>query len=534
MLMVLFVISSVCINEVMANPRGSDGAAGSPEDRNEFIEIYNMGLDSVDLYNWVITDFDGDDNLILFAELSEDSSCIIPPGGFALIMDPEYIDSGENYMPYGIPSCVLLRPENTTIGDGLTNNDSIALINPEGDTISTYYYPFNAGDGYSVERISPSAGDIPENWGISSDSTGSTPGFINSIYSPPDFSLDTLWVEDKEVNIRIKNTVDTILSGTVNIFYDKNQNREREPGELLNSYLLLNIIRDSVVVVKFSLEEEGVYLLGIEFLAKIIYRRARIGDGISNLVLNEVMFAPVKCAEWIELYNRSPYDYYLDSCQVDENVLSRAIRIPPGEYLVIADDSSTFFACNGNIPAPLLTVGLSLSNSGDTVNILDEKGFLIDRLIYNGNDAERDYTLERVNPNITSRLPSNWGESLYDKGTPGFKNSIYTEYRPEEISLSVYPRHFSPNGDCIDERCLITFRLPYLRNEVTIRIYDRRGHLMKEERGVYGGEKGEWIWDGRDRSGGIVKTGLYIIFLLVNDMNSENLTCQKAVVSVER
>ena len=171
----LFLLfSAVCINEVMSNPLGSSGA-GSPEDRNEFVEIFNIGPGAVNLTGWQITDFDAVDEVVPFFALSGDSNAVLMPGEFALIMDPEYLDSGESYMPYGIPSCILLTVGNTTIGDGLTNTDPIALISPEGDTVSTYYNPFNPGDGISVERIYPYTGYIPENWSSCEDSSGSTP-----------------------------------------------------------------------------------------------------------------------------------------------------------------------------------------------------------------------------------------------------------------------------------------------------------------------------------------------------------------------
>ena len=117
-------------------------------------------------------------------------------------------------------------------------------------------------------------------------------------------------------------------------------------------------------------------------------------------------------------------------------------------------------------------------------------------------------------------------------GTPGSRNSIFAEYEPDVVSLSVTPEHFTPDGDGIDESCVISFELPYMRNDVKIAIYDRRGHLLREERGAYGGNRGDWVWDGRDKKNDYVKTGLYIIYLQVSDMDSNAASYRKAVVSV--
>jgi hypothetical protein len=515
----------------MSNPLGGSGA-GAPEDRNEFIEIFNKGHDTVDIYNWIITDFDSEDYIFPFSILSDDSNTVILPGAFALILDPEYIDSGENYMPYGVPECILLTVGNTTIGNGLTTNDSIALISPEGDTVSTYYNPFNAGNGISVERISPYTGDIPENWGSCKDSTGSTPGFENSIFSPPDFKIDTLFVEECNINLWLKNISDTTISGTVNIFNDLNRNRNFEQEELINSYHLVEIRTNSIIKIQFYIENEGVYSIGIQLLNKTIYRKIRINHGISNLIINEVMYAPIETCEWIELHNRSIYDFYIDSLLINREVLPKRIQIPPGEFIILANDSSSFFAYYGNIPAPLLKVNLSLSNNGDSVNIYDENGFLLDRCIYNANDAERNYSLEKVSPDIYSGNLSNWGQSLFQGGTPGLCNSIFAPYKVEDTSLLVTPDHFTPNEDGMNENCVISFELPYIRNNVNIRIFDRRGHLLIEKNGFFGGERGEWIWNGRDRKGNIVGTGLYIVFLSVYDMDNNNSSIRKTVVSV--
>ncbi|MBS4015303.1 MAG: lamin tail domain-containing protein, partial [Candidatus Latescibacteria bacterium] len=48
--------SRIVINEVMANPRGVTGA-GYPEDRNEFVELFNVSQETVDVCGWRITDF---------------------------------------------------------------------------------------------------------------------------------------------------------------------------------------------------------------------------------------------------------------------------------------------------------------------------------------------------------------------------------------------------------------------------------------------------------------------------------------------
>jgi hypothetical protein len=523
---------TICINEVMSNPIGSSGT-GAPEDRNEFVEIFNMGPDSCDLSGWSVTDFDAVDEIESFSALSGNSNTVISPGEFALILDPEYIDSGEHYMPYGIPSCVLLTVGNTTIGNGIATTDRLALIAPDGDTVSTYFNPFNPGDGVSVERVYPYTGDVSENWKSCEDISGSTPGRRNSVYSSPDFLLDSLWIEENNVSFLLVNPYDTVLSGTVEVFDDRNRNKILDEGELIDSFVLVEVKQDSACRLDFTLSSEEVYFVGFKLINNIVFRRVRIGDGISELVINEIMYAPGGPPEWFELFNRSENNISLDYLIIDGVSIS-GIEIPSGDYFLVVSDSSDFFGYYGNISSTVKEISLSLSNSGDSVLLFDADGFLFDRVLYAGDETVTNFSLERINPEISANNSTNWGQSIMAGGTPGAVNSIFAEYKRTDVSLAVTPPHFTPDGDGVDETCVISFNLPYLRNEVTLKIYDRRGHLLREFTNSYGGESGECIWDGRDRKDETVPTGLYVVFLLIEDADNSARSIEKTVVSVGR
>ncbi len=191
--------SRVIINEVMANPKGKETGAGSPGDRNEFIELYNISEDTIDLSGWWFTDFDATDSIVPWEDTSLLShypgiiikSMLLYPHSFALILDPEYTSTdttGGYYEPYDIPpNTLILTIDNTTLGNGLSNNDPLLLYSPDGDS-SSFGTPFdedgfpeNAGDGISWERIEPSEGDVITNWDKCKDPSGCTPGRINSV-----------------------------------------------------------------------------------------------------------------------------------------------------------------------------------------------------------------------------------------------------------------------------------------------------------------------------------------------------------------
>jgi len=209
----LFVLGRVVITEVMANPRGGDGAH-LPEDRNEFVEIYNAGDEAIDLYNYRLTDYDATDVIVAWQDsliLVKNPRVIINstwlrPGGYAVILDPEYTDSlaqGGEVQPYEFGEGVLiLTVGNTTLGNGLQNNDPITIYSIYGD--STTFgtpgvedgFPFNAGDGFSWERIDILGPDTLDNWAVAVESAGSTPGRVNSVSSFVDVAVNGINIED--------------------------------------------------------------------------------------------------------------------------------------------------------------------------------------------------------------------------------------------------------------------------------------------------------------------------------------------------
>ncbi len=156
------------INEVMANP--------VDEDRDEFVELFNPGSDAVDLAGLILSDGDATDVLGAFPGRSD---TILPAGGYAVILDPEY-ENG-----YSIPAGVLwLAPANSTLGNGLTTTDPLTLLAADGvSVVSTFAYPFNPGNGVSAELLGD-AGDIPSNWAASSCPAGASPGAPNCAANP--------------------------------------------------------------------------------------------------------------------------------------------------------------------------------------------------------------------------------------------------------------------------------------------------------------------------------------------------------------
>lgn len=189
--------SKLVITEVMSNPKGKTGRY-YPEDRNEFVEVYNTSDDTVDISTYKITDLDATDSIIPWKDSSilikyptlKINTTKIPSQSYCLILDPEYTFSepqGGEVQPYIFPeSLIVVTVGNTTIGNELQQNDPLILFS--FDDTSTFGTPFEEDsfptdikDGYSYERVSFYSEDKKENWFPSLGEYG-TPGRDNSIF----------------------------------------------------------------------------------------------------------------------------------------------------------------------------------------------------------------------------------------------------------------------------------------------------------------------------------------------------------------
>jgi len=154
---------TLVINEVMANP--------SAESTGEFVELFNVGADPIDLAGLIIGDGDSTDTIIEYAS----TTTIVPPGGFAVILDPGYASQ------YSIPGdATTVTVSNATIGNGLSTNDPITLFEDNGYVaIDEWSIPFDPSDGISVERVDVLSGNVTSNWLASTCASGSSPGALN-------------------------------------------------------------------------------------------------------------------------------------------------------------------------------------------------------------------------------------------------------------------------------------------------------------------------------------------------------------------
>lgn len=165
----------------------------------------------------------------------------------------------------------------------------------------------------------------------------------------------------------------------------------------------------------------------------------------TDIVINEIMYNSIgNDVEFIELYNASTTQYNLQNWYIldDNDSHSPCIlnwTLNPGEYLIIAGDVAQFrqkYPTVANVnPNAFDTggTGWSLANGGDVVRLFDNNKTLQDIVAYSdGGDWPNSPdgngpSLELLNPALDNSLPTSWDPSSMDGGTPGAKNSVYTE-----------------------------------------------------------------------------------------------------------
>jgi hypothetical protein len=242
-----------------------------------------------------------------------------------------------------------------------------------------------------------------------------------------------------------------------------------------------------------------------------------------SIVINEIMYkssSDYDSNDWIELFNPSE-----DSLNVslwilkdddNDNIFQfpDSMIIPQKEYLIISKDLDAFQSVYNHEPPIIgdLSYGFGL---GDQVRIYSSIMTLADSLEYGIGDPwpsspnNLGPSLELINMQDNT-VAENWSASLIIGGTPGSQNSLSSlnilnepTLVPQEFELSQnYPNPFN-------DETIIQFFLPK-ETQTRITVFDILGREIKilNDKVLI---PGTYIikWDGRDKVGLKVPTGIY-------------------------
>ncbi len=449
---------TIIINEIMYSPSG-----GEPE----WIEIFNNSKDSINLKDWSVTDIV---TTPFTAEIKE--RIFIPPKSYFIIAKESSIKNYHLIIPAKI--AVINLPVLNNDYDGVVLKDNRGVVM---DSV-VYYNSYGGTNGFSLERKSIEASSILSgNWGSSQDIELSTPGRINSITTKQhDLSLSGISFtprfptegEDVYINAKVKN-LGTSNAGNFSIYFLFDSDSNNSAEKILCSDSNLNLAPgDSIIISSSSCLPK--FSSKILTAAQLIYnedqnpynnyleRYVQPGYPAGSLLINEVMFAPENgMPEWIELINPAKDTLNLKDWSAGDIlphptknfITNEDLLIPPGNFLIIASDSS-FLNEYPSYSAKIRIVNFgTLGNTKDGIIIYDFRDGIIDSLFYNSSwGGKNGYSLERISTNRSTNDSTNWTTSLsLSKSTPGEENSILNIPSFKRNDLIINEIMFDPGSD---------------------------------------------------------------------------------------
>ncbi len=273
------------------------------------------------------------------------------------------------------------------------------------------------------------------------------------------------------------------------------------------------------------------------------------GSSPARIVINEVLANEPGSStklEWVELHNADSVDHSLEGwifvCKDDSTSFSAQTVIPANDFLIIArqliaepPDSVSFEGHWGDASGvwgdvagesfPAVQADMSLTNSGGSISLIDPD-MNVQTLGWD-DDCGDGVSWERVSPEDEIWLCS----VSSDKSTPGKKNSVSVVYS-DRMQLNIEPNPFSPDGDGFEDEAVFHCTLP-MESNLTVKIYDVRGRLVKTLIEDEPCVSGEITWDGKDDDSQAVRIGIYLVWAEVTG-SSHSQTKTTVVVARRR
>jgi hypothetical protein len=541
----------IIVNEIMADP---SPPIGLPE--FEYIELLNRADHKVDLKDWTICC----GNIIkIFPDIS------IGAGSFLLLV---HEDAEKEFRQFG--ECLPIFTSRTSLAN---SGGNIELRNEEGRLISWTNYSdewfendYYRDGGWSLEKIDPErfcAGN--ENWAVSADPSGGTPGRINSRAGivPDTVNPSIVYAEipgDSVIEVYFSEPMDSTTQ-----MFQENYLIDQGIGNPVKIELRCPDYHSVLLFLSKPLEEGLIYKLTITGDLKdcagnsiartdsVLIARPEL-PGAEDILISEIMFDPLAGnSEFIELYNNSSRTYDLSDIiiaerDVQSNVMTSFTSVCqthrlffPGKFLVITKDKENFL--NGYPDARGTIIGLSdlfpFDDEQGTILILDKWLQVIDEFTYNHEmhfsllTSTKGVSLERTSYERPAGDPGNWHSAAKDAGfcTPGYENSQMVITSNPELMIGVEPEIFTPDNDGREDITNICYSFSQPGNVISIWIFDPMGRIVRQLAvNILLGTSGCITWDGTDDNGMRARMGIYLVYIRIFDLEGRVSQIKKTCV----
>jgi len=425
--------AQVLITEVMYDLDGID----SP---NEFVELFNPSTtDTVNLAGWQVRDKSSTDAIV-----DSGFGLELPPLGYGLLFEGDYNFYTGIYADSIPPGVILMKVDDSSIGNGLSTSDSLYLIDSSGTTIDSLGWTDIVPDGFSLEKIRLNYPNTPNNWRASKDSLG-TPGAPNSVLPQPvdgeilpdslafspavilpgELAMLSITITNQGLNTMtgeltiswLGNTLETLSVPTMN------------PLDTLTLTALLGPFPSGAQTTVATLviptdgdttNNEASVILGVRY-------------PVGTITINEFLPQPANGqTEFVELIYHGDVSVDLQGWRVTDNNVGLAYQLPETmvaaeEFIVVAHDSALINIVPSGVKYLIPQNGFpSLNNSADEIRVFDPFETLIDSLSYTNHwGYSAGISMEKILPYYPSEDSASWLPAIDSVGmTPGRINSV--------------------------------------------------------------------------------------------------------------
>ncbi|WP_373522659.1 lamin tail domain-containing protein [Aquiflexum sp.] len=534
----------IVINEVMPAPR-----AGNSLPNVEYVELFNTGTQPIYL---------GGLQLANSRRVTTIPSGILEPDQY-IILAPR--NQANQFNPYGQ---VLGLTNWPTL---LNSADKVKLLDADNHVIDSLEYNAAsygsssiASGGYSLEIVNPFIKcNLLNNLRPSSDPKRGTPGAVNSVFEETPDKTAPVFVKSQIIgDRRVVLSFSKTLSANI-------QSLSMEFQPFLNLIKISQGENSTDLILEFgqSLEPDVLYKVAIKGLRDcvgnlldensqvffVIPSEAQLGD----VVINEVLFNPrTGSPKFVEIYNSSSSyinlkDWKLANLNSDQDIANRRMLfnddfvVAPFSFWVFTTDKEKLkaeypkgkegkFIDYSSLPSyPISSGNVVLLNPDESISEIfsyDDK--MHHRLL----KETKGVSLERISPQVSVEDQNNWYSASSSEGfaTPGYRNSqIHDGFNGFGIEVS--PEVFVPDAAGEQPYSSIKYKMDQSGMAGTIRIYSVNGLLVRElcQNAIWGNE-GFYIWDGTDSGGKKVRSGYYVVWVEIFDLQGNVNQIKKTVV----
>jgi hypothetical protein len=542
----------VVITEIMSDPTP---AVGLPA--YEYIELRNRTTITINLQNWKIGDASGTANINIAYNLKPDSSVTI----CGTTAGPFFAALGPTIAVTSFPS--------------LDNDGEFIFIrNNVGKNIHAVQYnanwhanPIKKDGGWSLEMKDISKPCVGvNNWTSSTDVKGGTPSLTNSV--------NTNNIADEVLNLEkaiALNSTDVLLyfSTPIDSIAAANIANYTINGVTITQAIPQAPLFNTVLVKVNSLTAGQIYtvtLTGITNCSNgnININSAKTGlttlAAANDVIINEILFDPkTNGYDFVELYNKSNKlinikELFIANRSGTAIANQKLVSVDdailfPNEYLVVTEDKlglQQLYTVENPLAISEIATLPTYSDDKGTCVIVNSQGTIIDELAYVDDwhfpllSNKKGISLERISFTATTQDANNWFSAAFDNldnlsgATPTYKNSQFKNVVGDQ-AITLQAKLFSPDGDGVDDVCIIQYNVAEPGMLCNVYIHDASGRQIKHlVKSALLSQQGQFLWNGTGELNQKIALGNYIIVTEITNLKGKKKQYKHVVALVRK